>query len=84
MAELDEAKAAFASDVEALKALGLQVQAESFSVRPTMEQAHAKMAEASRLREEANAALEQFGYGPAEAETDGFFATKKPEVPQEM
>ena len=58
MAELDEAKAAFASDVEALKALGLQVQAESFSVRQTMEQAHAKMAEATRLREEANAALE--------------------------
>ena len=28
------------------------------------------------------AALEQFGYGPAEAETDGFFVTKKPEVPQ--
>ena len=37
-----------------------------------------------QISPEANAALEQFGYGPAEAETDGFFVTKKPEVPQEM
>ncbi len=56
-AELEEAKAAFASDVEALKALGLQVQAESAAVREAMDRAHAQMAEASRLKEEASAAM---------------------------
>ena len=51
---LDRERAAFAQDVEALKQLGLTVQAESVAVREAMTKAESEMAEGRRLQALAN------------------------------
>ena len=67
-AKLDAERESFARDVEALRQLGLQVQADSIAVRDMKAQSSAEVGEAQRLHDEATSARADAEAAAAKAE----------------